>query len=80
MAAGLPVIVSDVPGLAQVVEGAGLLFNVGDHAALAALLNTVLSSAEKRQRMSEASIQRASNFSIEKTADLYLEMYQSILQ
>ena len=30
MAAGLPVVASDVPGLAQIVKGAGILFPAGD--------------------------------------------------
>jgi len=80
MAAGLPVIASDVPGLAQVVEGAGVLTPVGDHASLAQELNALAGSAEKRARMSEASRRRARDFSIEGTVDLYLRMYETVLQ
>ena len=35
MAAGLPVVASDVPGLAQLVAGAGILFPPGDDKVLA---------------------------------------------
>ena len=80
MAGGLPVIASDVPGLAQVVEGAGILFPVGDHAALAREIQALLASPERRREMSNASRQRAQCFRIEKTVDGYLAMYESVLQ
>lgn len=80
MAAGLPVIASDVPGLAQVVEGAGVVFPVGDHASLARELNALTGSAERRARMSEASRRRARDFSIDKTVDLHIQMYEDVLQ
>jgi glycosyltransferase involved in cell wall biosynthesis len=80
MAVGLPVIASDVPGLAQVVHGAGVLTPVGDHGSLAGELNALAASAEKRARMSEASCRRARDFSIERTVDGYAEMYQALLR
>jgi glycosyltransferase involved in cell wall biosynthesis len=80
MAAGLPVIASDVPGLAQVIEGAGVVFPVGDHASLARELNVLASSNEKRANMSEASRRRARDFSIERTVELHIQMYETVLQ
>jgi glycosyltransferase involved in cell wall biosynthesis len=80
MAAGLPVVASDVPGLAQLVKGAGILFPTGDDKALAHHLTTLIKSPEKRREMSRASIQRARQFSIEKTVDGYSRMYESVLQ
>jgi glycosyltransferase involved in cell wall biosynthesis len=79
MAAGLPVIASEVPGLAQVVRGAGILFPVGDHTRLASELNRLAASKEKRMLMSEASLRRARDFSIERTVDGYLELYELML-
>lgn len=80
MAAGLPVIASDVPGLAQVVKGAGVLFPVGDDRALARELSVLVSSPERRREMSASSRQRAKCFSIEKTVDAYVALYESVLQ
>jgi glycosyltransferase involved in cell wall biosynthesis len=80
MAAGLPVIASDVPGLAEVVEGAGVVFPVGDHATLARELNVLAGSTEKRARMSEASRRRARDFSIERTVELHIQMYENVLR
>src|SRR3974377_1671573 len=70
MAAGLPVIVGDVPGLAQVVGGAGMVTPVGDHASMARELNDLACSVEKEATMSEASRRRARDFSGDKTVDL----------
>lgn len=80
MAAGLPVIATDVPGLAQVVNGAGVLFPVGDHAALARELLALVSSPERRRQMGQASRERARAFNIEATVDSYLELYREALE
>ena len=80
MAAGLPVIASDVPGLAQVVSGAGVLFPVGDHAALARELLILVSSPERRRQMGQASRERARAFNIEATVDSYVELYREVLE
>lgn len=80
MAAGLPVIASDVPGLAQVVEGAGVLFPVGDDGALAREITSLISSEERRHQMSQKSRQRAQQFNIERTVDGCVEMYKSVLR
>jgi glycosyltransferase involved in cell wall biosynthesis len=80
MAAGLPVIASNVPGLAQVVEGAGILFPAGDDRALAREIKNLIASPDRRRQMSEASRQRAQCFSIERTVDGCIEMYESVLR
>jgi glycosyltransferase involved in cell wall biosynthesis len=80
MAAGLPVIASNVPGLAQVLEGAAALFPRGNYAALANHLSQLIASPELRQKMSRASIQRARQFSIEHTVNEYVQLYESVLQ
>jgi glycosyltransferase involved in cell wall biosynthesis len=80
MAAGLPVLASNIPGLAQVVEGAGVLFPVGDDATLSREITALLASATRRREMSAASRQRARQFSIERTVDGCIEMYQSVLR
>lgn len=80
MAAGLPVIASDVPGLADVVRGAGVLFPVGDHAALAREIQKLLDSPELRRQMGQASRKRAQNFSIDRTVEGYLGLYESVFR
>jgi glycosyltransferase involved in cell wall biosynthesis len=80
MAAGLPVVASDVPGLAQVIEGAGVRFPIGDDKALAHELLALVSSPERRREMGQASRQRARAFNIEATVDTYLELYRQVLE
>jgi glycosyltransferase involved in cell wall biosynthesis len=79
MAAGLPVVASDVPGLAQVVDGAGILFPAGDERALADSLNALINSPMQRLNAGRASLARARQFSIEKTILGYIDMYESVL-
>jgi glycosyltransferase involved in cell wall biosynthesis len=80
MAAGLPVVVSDVPGLAEVVEGAGIVFPKGDDEALARELRMLIASPDRRRQMSRASSERARHFSIDRIVDEYIDLYQSVLQ
>ena len=80
MAAGLPVLASDVPGLAQLVAGAGILFPEGDDKALAHHLNALIRSSDRQREMSQASLRRARQFSVENTVDGYIRMYESVLQ
>lgn len=76
MAGGLPVIASNVPGLNNIIEGAGLLFPPGDSDALAKAISLLISSPELRNKLSKAGLEKASFFSIEHTADLYIDLYQ----
>lgn len=75
MAAGLPTIVSDVPGLNSVVIGAGLLFPQGDAIELARQLNSLLTDKELYARVSQACKARSGEYSIERMVDGYLEEY-----
>jgi glycosyltransferase involved in cell wall biosynthesis len=78
MAAGLPVVASDVPGLAEIVRGAGLLVPPGDDEALAKAINDVLQSSILREQLAAASQKRAADFSIERTADAFIETYKTV--
>ncbi|MGA3213618.1 MAG: glycosyltransferase [Terriglobales bacterium] len=80
MSSGLPVVASDVSGLAQLVHGAGILFPARDHKALARALQNLMSSPEERTRMGQAARGTARRFSIEKTVDSYAELYESVLR
>jgi glycosyltransferase involved in cell wall biosynthesis len=80
MAAGLPVVASDVPGLAQLVAGVGILFPVEDDRALAYHLNALIQLPERRSEMRKAGVRRARQLSIENTVDGYIRMYESVLK
>lgn len=79
MAAGLPVVASRVPGLAELVEGAGLLFEAGNDRELAQHLGELLTNLELRARLRDAGIERAAQFSIEKTVDGYETLYRGLI-
>lgn len=78
MAAGLPVMASDVEGLKQVVEGAGELFPVGDEVALSEIIKDIMGDKTKYASMSKLSKERALRFDISQTVRAYSEVYQQI--
>ena len=64
MAAGLPIVASDIPGYDEVVRHGldGLLVPPGDQAALAATLGTVIDDRDLAARLSDAGRARARTF------------------
>ncbi|MBQ9230717.1 MAG: glycosyltransferase family 4 protein [Prevotella sp.] len=79
MADGLPVIATNVDGLKQVIEGAGLLFPVGDEKVLAGHVERLISDGDFYKKLSEASKAKASLYDISKTAEQYMKIYKEIV-
>src|SRR5579859_1374286 len=79
MAAGLPVVATRVPGLAEVVGDAGVLVPEQDPGALSGAISAVLGSSERRRELSLAGSERARRFTIEATASAYAELYGRLL-
>jgi len=79
MAAGIPVVASNVPGLASVVSGAGVLFPVGNERRLASEINSILQSPERHMQLSASGLRRSEEFTIERTAAEYEAVYDSVL-
>jgi len=69
MARGCPVIVSDLPVLHEVAGDAALYVDPVDPEALAAAIRSVLESPSLRERMSQAGLARAVEFSWDRTAE-----------
>jgi glycosyltransferase involved in cell wall biosynthesis len=78
MACGLPVVASQVPGLAELVGGAGLLFEPGNHVELAKHLNGLLGNAGQRVQLRDAGQRRAALYSIHRTIDCYEQLYRQL--
>lgn len=78
MAAGLPVVATDVPGLDEIVRGAGLLFAPGDDEGLARRLQEVLTCKGRRDELAAASLRRAPQFSIERAVQAWIAVYESV--
>lgn len=78
MAGGLPVIASEVDGVRQVVDGAGLMFPEGNDKALAEMINQLITNPDYRKQIAERCYERASLYDIRQTVQSYIEIYQSI--
>jgi len=79
MAAGKPIVATNVPGLAQVVGDAAVLVPPSDPAALAAQISALLKSREHQEKLGNAATQRAPIFSIESTVSAYIDLYRSLV-
>lgn len=80
MAAGKPVVASNVAGLSQVVSNAGVLFPLGDDKALADILNKLLTDHKYYNIVKGRCVKRAHKFDISKMVYKYCQVYQSLLK
>lgn len=80
MAAGKPVVCSDVPGLSNVVGNAGLHFKVGDSVQLAKLINYLIQHKDSYSDYSKRGYERSKNFSILHMNDKYSGLYNTVIQ
>ena len=85
MAAGAPVVSSDISGYARVagpLEGlpaAGLLTPTGDPVALARAVTRVLEDPDLATELRRSGTARADHFSMDRLADAYLDLYAALL-
>lgn len=79
MAAGRPVIASNVDGLSQVVGGAGLLFEPGNDQELSSLLQYVMTDNKEYHRIVQRQNDRVRDFGIERMVEEYLKIYNTML-
>jgi len=79
MQCGAPVITTNVSSLPEVAGDAALLISPDDTAGLAAALTRVLSEPGLREEMRGKSLTQAARFSWQKTAEMTMEAYQSVL-
>ena len=80
MAGGLPVVASDVEGVKQVVEGAGLLFPHGNYKKLAEIVTKLLSDKEFYEQVKHNCMERCDNYDINTMVDSYINVYKEVLQ
>ncbi|QSG05103.1 Glycosyltransferase [Halapricum desulfuricans] len=81
MAAGLPVVATDIAGIPKQVEHgeSGYLIPPGDDAALADRLNELLADPQLRERFGRRGSERATRFSVEAMVDATTDLYESLL-
>ncbi len=78
MAAGLPVLSSDVPGLDDVIGRDDYLFSVGDSTQLAEKIQRLIENAELYDSSSQYSVNRAKLYTIDKFRQGYYGLYQQL--
>jgi len=81
MAAGTPVVASNIPGYANAARQGSdaLLFAAGDHEAMARALREALSDESKRAGLVASGRERAEEFSMATLADFYVGRYEHML-
>ena len=79
MAAGKPVVASDIPGLREVVCGAGLLFRPGDSKDLSIKMAQLFGDQCLYDEVSKRCMEMAENYSIQKTVQGYIKVYKSLV-
>ena len=80
MACGLPVIVSNVASLPEVVGDAGLLIDPHDIDELTVAMWRILNDSELRQEMREKGLRQAERFSWERAARETLAIYRQVAE
>lgn len=78
LAHGRPVIVSNVPGLADVVEDAAVKVDASNPAVLAEAICNLLKSPAQREELARRGKARARQFDVRQTAQAYLSVYRGL--
>ncbi|MBQ7690508.1 MAG: glycosyltransferase [Muribaculaceae bacterium] len=78
MAAGIPVIVSDVPGLADIVRNYGIVVPAGDHYAVKEAILKLTGDAGYYQEVASRCQERAMQFDIGRMAEKYNNLYKNL--
>lgn len=79
MAAQRPAVVSDVDGLRDIVNGAGIVFEKGNEDDLKYKLELLLNNELMYNEISEKCYNRALNFGIDKMVNTYINVYKDVL-
>jgi len=80
MASGKPFIASDVPGLHEVVQNAGILFPQGDEKALSKEILALLENPTYYETTVQKCLERSEEYDIVKMVDKHIQLYNSILK
>ena len=78
MGSGKPFIASQVPGLTEVVENAGLLFPQGDEKALATHIEKLIANESFYNEISKSCLERSKHYEIERMVNSQIELYKKL--
>jgi glycosyltransferase involved in cell wall biosynthesis len=77
LASGKPFVASDVPGLSEIVTGAGILFQSQNEKALAVEINRLIDDKDYKEKIVELCVNRAKKYDIEIMVQKHLNLYRS---
>lgn len=78
MASGKPFVASNVPGLHEMVEGYGVLFEESNEIQLATIITDLLQNDSYYNEVAEACVMHAKKFDIQFMVQQHLELYKSL--
>lgn len=78
MSVGKPFVASDVDGLHEMTEGAGLLFKHGDYRELADIIMKLTEDKDLYNEVAERCLNRARQYDISRMVDGYISVYQNL--
>lgn len=79
MAAHKPVIASNVQGLSEIVNGSGLLFDVGDFKMLSSNIISLITNKKLYNSISSKCFEKSKEFDIQEMIDKYNNIYISLI-
>jgi glycosyltransferase involved in cell wall biosynthesis len=79
MASGKPFLASNVPGLTEIVSGAGVLFTLGDEKELAQKIMNLLNDDKLYQSVVATCETRANEYDIKKMIAQHITLYESLV-
>ena len=77
LASGKPFVASDVPGLSEIVTGAGVLFQSQNEKALAVEINRLIDDNDYKDKIVKQCVNRAKEYDIEIMVEKHLNLYRS---
>lgn len=80
MASGKPFLASDVPGLHNIVKGAGILFPQGDSKILSEEILKLVKDKDYYQTISERGVERTNNYDIKVMVNKYIRVYRNLIR
>lgn len=78
MASGTPLVASNVPGLSNLVFGAGILFTHKEETDLATKINKLLRDTAYYEQIAKSCMERAKKYSIEKMVNSHIKLYNQL--
>jgi len=75
LASGRPFVASEAPGLSNVVDGAGVLFPIGDEQYLAMELEKLFNDQDYYQKIATRCVERSQNYGLQKMIEKHINLY-----